>query len=150
MSWYEQCRLNFKPSDWEKHEIELTKILKERDIRSYLNLRMSQGYKQEVLELILKQPVCHDGRNLDAGHVYSKQLIDTYPNEILERYWCEIRQCINQGKESGYGSAAFVLKEVRTIMKKQCRTEEWNVMYENLKKENRRKSLFMRILEARM
>jgi uncharacterized Zn finger protein len=111
---------------------------------------MSQGYKQEVLELILKQPVCHDGRNLDAGHVYSKQLIDTYPNEILERYWCEIRQCINQGKESGYGSAAFVLKEVRTIMKKQCRTEEWNVMYENLKKENRRKSLFMRILEARM
>ena len=66
---------------------------------------------------------------------------------VVDIYWKEIAFYVSLGKEKNYARAVEVLKEIRTIMKRNKWSEEWDIKYNTFLEEHRRKKLLLKALE---
>lgn len=144
--WYEQCQKDFSQFDWHKEESTLLGLVKKKSITAYLDICLGKGDKRTVLDHITKTPSSYFGGAIDIGHRYSKLLAQDYPNEILTLYWSEVHSLIRMSKDKHYESAASTLKEIKTIMKKNELTDEWDRLFCELKDIHRRRKNFLKTI----
>ena len=106
--------------------------------------------KKQTEEVIiyLSEHQQYNGWGIDQGHYFSKRLSDKYPREVIEMYWKEVEFYVGMGKEKNYHHAVTVLKEIRTIMKRNKWKEEWNSRYEDFCRKHSRKKLLLKELEG--
>jgi len=122
-------------------------MIKKRNLSVYFDILIDKGETKEVMEYIT-QHQRYGGWGLDQGHYFTKRLSGEYPREIVDMYWKETAYYVSLGKEKNYSHAVSVLKEIRTIMKRNKWTEEWNAGYRAFLEEHRRKKLLLRALEG--
>ena len=144
---YQKCRQELSDEDFRKEESVILKTIKKRNLPVYFDILMDKGETKEVIEY-LTQHQQYRGWGLDQGHYFSKRLSDEYPQEIVDMYWREVAFYVSLGKENNYSHAVGVLKEIRTIMKRNKWTEEWSVEYRTFLEEHRRKKLLLKALES--
>lgn len=143
---YQICRQELSNEDFRKEEPAILIMIKKRNLPAYFDILMDKGEKKEVIEYITQHQQ-YRGWGLDEGHYFSKRLVDEYPREVVGIYWKEIAFYVSLGKEKNYARAVEVLKEIRTIMKRNKWTEEWNIKYNTFLEEHRRKKLLLKALE---
>lgn len=144
---YQQCREELSEEDFNKKESQIMNIIKKRNLSSYFDILIDKCETKEVIEYIAQHQQ-YRGWGLDAGHYFSKRLSGEYPREVVDMYWKEAALYVSLGKENNYRHAVGVLKEIRTIMKRNKWTEEWNTRYRAFLEEHRRKKLLLKALEG--
>ena len=145
--WYLRCRSELSEQDFIENEQGLLEALKKKNLSAYYDICLEKGKTEEILEYIKQHLNFWDWQRIDDKHRYSKVLATTYPQDIIELYWKEVKYYINLGKEKNYRHAVSVLREIRQIMKKNKWTEDWNNYYAKFLEENRRKRLLIKELE---
>lgn len=143
---YQKCRKELSNEDFDKEESVILNTIKKRNLSAYFDILMDKGEKKEVIEYIAKHQQ-YGGWGLDQGHYFSKRLSAEYPREVLDMYWIEVGFYVSLGKEKNYNHAVDVLKEIRTIMKRNKWTDEWNTKYNTFLEEHRRKKLLLKALD---
>ena len=108
---------------------------------------MENKNTEEVLGYLKKEQGFVGWNSIDEEHRFSKPLSKLYPEEIVELYWREVRLNLNLKKEKGYRRAIAVLKEIRTIMRRNKQADEWDRKYAELVGEHKKKRLFMNMIE---
>ncbi len=146
--WFDECKNTLTNSDFEKHSNYLYTTFKKRNLHDYLQLRLEEGNLQEVLEQLQESSMASYGYGVDSGHELSRQLADTYPIEICERYWKECEQLCYQSNKKNYMSAVYILKEIKIILTKHQLTDKWNMKYAEFLDRHKRKSLLMGYLKT--
>lgn len=147
LSWLEKCKEELKSKDWKEKEEEILLAVKDKNLSAYLDICLENGNMVEVLEGIQNEKTFNYWNSIDNGHKYSKILAKYYPDEILGMYWREANWYIDKGKEKNYKHAVSILKEIRAILKRNNRTEEWKVKLLRLKKDHGRKRLLMKAMD---
>lgn len=148
--WYLKCKNELKAEDWEKHETEILKNVKDISLFDYLNICLEKNNTKEVLDYIMKQPKHIAWYHIDENHRFSKKLVREYPDEICNLYWQEVRVNIEMKNEKGYRHAVSVLKEIKKIMTKNKQVEQWNRTYAELLFAHKKKRLLMKIIDQAM
>lgn len=143
---YQKCRQELSDEDFTKEEPAILDMIKKRNLSVYFDIHMDKGDKKEVMEYITQHQQ-YRGWGLDQGHYFSKRLSGEYPREVVDMYWKEVAFYVSLGKEKNYAHAVGVLKEIRTIMKRNKWIEEWNAKYNTFLEEHRRKKLLLKTLE---
>lgn len=144
---YQKCGRELTEEDFKKEESAILKTIKKRNLSAYFDILIDKRETKEVIEYITQHPQ-HGGWGLDQGHYFSKRLSGEYPREVVAMYWREVAFYVSLGKEKNYAHAVGVLKEIRTIMKKNKWTDEWNAKYNTFLEEHRRKKLLLKALES--
>ena len=144
--WYEQCQKDFIPDDWHREEATLLRVVKKKSITTYLDICLEKGNGKEVLEYIINAPGGYVLFPINAGHRYSKLLVQDYPNEILQFYWREVHSLISMSKDKYYVIAASTLKEIKAIMMNNKLAEEWEKQFNDLKDIHRRRKNFLKVI----
>lgn len=144
---YQKCMQELSDEDFRKEEAAILSTIKKRNLSAYFDILMDKGETKEVIEYITQHQQ-YRGWGLDQGHYFSKRLSAGYPREIVDMYWKEAAFYVSLGKEKNYDHAVGVLKEIRTIMKKNKWIDEWNDRYKAFLEEHRRKKLLLRSLEG--
>lgn len=145
--WFDECKTVLDVVDFENHSKDFYIILKKRNLHDYLQLRIEEGYLQEVLDNLKENPRGYYGYNLDQGHNLSKQLTDAYPLGICEQYWKECEVLCSQSKKNNYRQAACILLEIKSILNEHNFPEIWNKEFEAFRDRHKRKSTLMRYIE---
>lgn len=144
---YQKCRQELSDEDFRKEESVILNTIKKRNLSAYFDILMDKGETKEVIEYITQHQQ-YSGWGLDQGHYFSKRLSDEYPREVVDMYWKENAFYVSLGKEKNYAHAVGVLREIRTIMKRNKWTDEWNVRYKAFLDEHRRKKLLLKVLDG--
>lgn len=144
---YQNCRQELSEKDFSKNESKILNKIKERNLSAYFDLLIDKGETKEVMDYIAQQTQ-YRILALDQGHYFSKRLTDEHPREIVDMYWKEAAFYVGLGKKQNYNRAVSVLKDIRTIMKKNKWTEEWSSRYNSFLMEHRRKKLLLKALEG--
>ena len=144
---YQKCRQELSDVDFREEESAILSMIKKRNLSIYFDILMDKGETREIIEYITQHQQ-YGGWGLDQGHYFSKRLSGEYPREVVDMYWKEVAFYVSLGKEKNYGHAARVLKEIRTIMKRNKWMDEWNGRYKTFLEEHRRKKLLLRALES--
>ncbi len=145
--WYEMCKEELESVDWKENEEEILLAVKDKNLSAYLDICVENGKMEEVLEGIQNEKIYNYWNSIDDGHKYSKILAEYYPDEVVGMYWREANWYINKGKEKNYRHAVSVLREIRAIMKKNNKTEEWKIKFLRLKMDHGRKRLLMKAMD---
>jgi len=145
--WYKTCKVELEPEDWGKYEPKIMKMIKDKNLSEYLQICMENKNTEEVLGYLKKEQGFVGWNSIDEEHRFSKPLSKLYPEEIVELYWREVRLNLNLKKEKGYRRAIAVLKEIRTIMRRNKQADEWDRKYAELVGEHKKKRLFMNMIE---
>lgn len=143
---YQKCRQELSNEDFRKEDPAILDMIKKRNLSTYFDILMDKGEKKEVIAYITQHQQ-YRGWGLDEGHYFSKRLAGEYPREVVDMYWKEIAFYVSLGKGKNYARAVEVLKEIRTIMKRNKWTEEWDIKYSTFLEEHRRKKLLLKALE---
>lgn len=144
---YNKSKTELTMDDFSKEEPGILKMIKKRNLQVYFDILIDKNETKEVMEYITKHQQYRDW-GIDQGHYFSKRLSDEYPREIVQMYWKEIASYVGLGKRENYAHAVGVLKEVKSIMKKNRWTEEWICKYNAFLEEHRRKKLLLKELEG--
>ena len=144
---YQKCRQELSDVDFREEESAILSMIKKRNLSIYFDILMDKGETREIIEYITQHQQ-YRGWGLDQGHYFSKRLSGEYPREVVDMYWKEVTFYVSLGKEKNYGHAVKVLKEIRTIMKRNKWMDEWNDRYKIFLEEHRRKKLLLRALES--
>lgn len=144
---YQKCRQELTEKDFSKEEQEILKMIKKRKLSVYFDILIDKNETKEIIEYIIQNQQYREW-GIDYNHCFSKRLSKEYPREIVEMYWKEAAFYVSLGKERNYSDAVKVLKEIRTIMKKNKWTEEWDTKYKAFVADNKRKKLLLRLLEG--
>lgn len=140
-------REDLSEEDFNKEESQIMNVIKKHNLSSYFDILIDKCETKEVIEYITQHQQ-YRGWGLDEGHYFSKRLSGEYPREVVDMYWKEAALYVSRGKENNYRHAVSVLKEIRTIMKRNKWTEEWNARYRAFLEEHRRKKLLLKALEG--
>ena len=144
---YQKCRQELSDVDIREEESAILSMIKKRNLSIYFDILMDRGETREIIEYITQHQQ-YRGWGLDQGHYFSKRLSGEYPREVVDMYWKEVTFYVSLGKEKDYGHAVKVLKEIRTIKKRNKWMDEWNGRYKTFLEEHRRKKLLLRALES--
>ena len=144
--YYQKCRQELSDLDF-REEAAILSMIKKRNRSIYFDILMDRGETREIIEYITQHQQ-YRGWGLDQGHYFSKRLSGEYPREVVDMYWKKVTFYVSLGKEKDYGHAVKVLKEIRTIMKRNKWMDEWNGRYKTFLEEHRRKKLLLRALES--
>ncbi|AOF48635.1 hypothetical protein [Tetragenococcus halophilus] len=115
---YSECQHFLHTKDFNQHEPFILEQIKEKDTDFYLEICLEKGQKNLVLNYL--QSANRKSNDWffytpDNGHYFSKQLIDDYPEEIIDLYWQEANNFIQAGKRENYRRAVSILEEIRSI-----------------------------------
>lgn len=135
---YQKCRQELSNEDFRKEDPAILDMIKKRNLSAYFDILMDKGGKKEVIAYITQHQQ-YRGWGLDEGHYFSKRLAGEYPREVVDMYWKEIAFYVSLGKGKNYARAVEVLKEIRTIMKRNKWTEEWDIKYSTFLEEHKKK-----------
>jgi len=124
----------------------LLEVVKKKNITAYLDICLEKGKKKDVLDYIIKSTGVYTWGAIDAGHRYSKVLVQDYPNEIVQFYWHEVHALIKLSKDKYYEKAASTLSEIKTIMMKNKQAEDWEEQFSELKDVHRRRKNFLKAI----
>ena len=136
--YYQKCRQELSDLDF-REEAAILSMIKKRNRSIYFDILMDRGETREIIEYITQHQQ-YRGWGLDQGHYFSKRLSGEYPREVVDMYWKKVTFYVSLGKEKDYGHAVKVLKEIRTIMKRNKWMDEWNGRYKTFLEEHRRKN----------
>lgn len=143
---YQKCRQELTDEDFRKEEQKILQMIKKRNLTVYFDILLDKNETGEIIEYITQHEQ-YRGWGVDEEHYFSKRLSGEYPREVVEMYWREVAFYVSLGKEKNYSHAVSVLKEIRSIMKKNKWPEEWNMRYSSFLEEHRRKKLLLGQLE---
>ena len=144
---YLECKQELTNEDFETEENGILQVIKKRNLPVYFDILLEKDRTEEVITY-LSEHRQYNGWGIDQGHYFTKRLSDKYPREVIEMYWKEVEFYVGMGKEKNYHHAVMVLKEIRTIMKRNKWKEEWNSRYEDFRRKHSRKKLLLKELEG--
>jgi len=116
------------------------------DTQNLINIAIYEKRPDDVLKwyhLSNKSHMYHYENDLVAEAV--KQ---THPDEALAIWKRSAEWEISRVKPSAYKEAAPYLKKIRTLYRKQKRTDEWRSYFLSLKQQNKAKRRLIEILES--
>ena len=147
-AWFEECRFVLLPEDYEKESNRLHALLKEKSLKDYLQVRIDEGEKAEVLKYLQENPITVWGyySNADLGHKFSKQLADAFPKEICTLYWNECESLCDTADKKYYPQAVSVLKEICSICRKSEMETEWQTEFDSFLERHRRKKILINLI----
>lgn len=148
-TWYERCQKELSKEEHAQFEPQFIEVIKSENPLYYLDLCIERGQLEVVLSELQKQKPTYSIYNkLDEGHQYSKQLINSYPQEILTLYWQEADYYARKGQMGNYIRVVRLLEEIHKIMKKLQLENQWQVHYQNFLVDHKRKRLLMEMLQS--
>lgn len=145
--WFDTCKKELKPEDWEKEYINILEKVKKRNKIYYLDICMQTGKEKEVLECLQKEMHGYNYGDLDYNQYFSKRLLNKYPDEILALYWRDVNTLLCVTNQKNYEVAASLLRKIKSLMQKSKKDEEWKQQFDALKEQHKRKRNFMVLLE---
>lgn len=146
--WFDECKSFLSASDFANHSAKLYEKFKERNLHDYLQLRIDEGYYEEVYLALKANPNNYYGVNVDLNHNLSKQLIAIYPKEIYEQYWIECEYLCSTIVKDNYLKAIELLLTTRSISEDHGFSERWEAKFSALLKEHKRKRKLMEYINA--
>ncbi|MES5953624.1 hypothetical protein QCI42_09160 [Bacillus fungorum] len=131
--------------DWEKIREEMIEIVKKESVIDYLKICYDHEMYNEMLAIISKSPRTmyeyNLGKNLDP---IADQLIDKYPQEIVEYYWNKGGILILEGNRKRYKEAVKYFGKVRDILQNKLNDEEsWQCNVKALRIQHKKKKAFL-------
>lgn len=144
--WFNTCKKEFKPEEWEKEYDKILEKVKKRNTTCYLDICMQTGKEKEVLECLQKEMHGYDYWDLDYNQYFSKRLSQKYPDEVLALYWRDVNTLLRVTNQKNYQVAARLLQKIKSLMKKSKREDEWKQQFDSLKEQHKRKRNFIALL----
>lgn len=144
--WYSVCKDELSSEEWDKQYAEILEKVKKKDVKFYLDICMETGEEEIVLNYLQSQNHSYDYWDVDYEQYFSKRLSIKYPDEILDLYWQKVNQYLGYSNNKNYQSAAAMLGEIKSLMKKIKREKEWEKQFAELIEKHRRKKNFMALL----
>ncbi|WP_436864847.1 hypothetical protein [Bacillus fungorum] len=131
--------------DWEKIQEEMIEIVKKESVIDYLKICYDHEMYNEMLAIISKSPRTmyeyNLGKNLDP---IADQLIDKYPQKIVEYYWNKGGILILEGNRKRYKEAVKHLKKVKDILENKLQDKEaWEFNLKALKEHHKKKKALL-------
>ncbi len=148
--WYNTCKAELCPEDWNQHQKELLDSVKKKNLLQYMRICLENENKAEVLAYLEKQPAVIRWPHLDFNHRLSSELSKDYPDQVAALYWREVRVHIDQKNDKHYRHAVSVLEEIRQIMCSSGKEAEWNKLFSDLLVEHRKKRLLLKLIDEKM
>lgn len=144
--WFETCRKELKPEDFEKNKKTLYEQLKKHNIKEYCEVLLEQGNEKEILNHLNERIPYDDYWALDYKHKFSRKLAGKFPMEIIKYYQKECEAYCAIGKDKNYQNAVAVLKDIKKVMKQNGLQEEWKIYFDEFKERHKRKRNLMKMI----
>ncbi|HDR4604114.1 TPA: hypothetical protein QCQ83_002824 [Bacillus cereus] len=131
--------------DWEEIQEEMIGIVKRESIVDYLKICYDNERYSEMLEILQKaQGVMNPYNMYDQLDHFADQLIDEYPQEIVEYYWNKGCILVPEGNRKRYKEAVKYFVKVRDILKNKLDDEgSWQYNLTTLRLQHKKKKAFL-------
>lgn len=131
--------------DWEELQEEMIGIVKRKSIVDYLKICYENERYSEMLEILQKaQGVMNPYNMYDQLDHFADQLIDEYPQEIVEYYWNKGCNLVPEGNRKRYKEAVKYFVKVRDILKNKLDDEgSWQYNLTTLRLQHKKKKAFL-------
>ncbi|MED2038234.1 hypothetical protein P4V58_13700 [Bacillus wiedmannii] len=131
--------------DWEEIQEEMIGIVKKESIVDYLKICYENERYSEMLEILQKAQGGMSPYNMyDQLDHFANQLIDEYPQEIVEYYWNKGCILVPEGNRKRYKEAVKYFVKVRDILKNKLDDEEsWQYNVTTLRMQHKKKKAFL-------
>ena len=145
--WFDACRSGLTAEDLADASGRLYELLKTKAPADYLQLRIDEGFTDEVLRYLKEHfAVPDDYYSVDRGHILSRQLSFRYPEEVCTLYWRECESLCALTNKKYYPGAVSVLKEIKKICGKSHMEADWQAKYDAFTERHRRKKCLMELI----
>lgn len=144
--WFEVCKRELSEKDWRQEYTTILEKVRKKDEKFYLDICMETGKESVVLESLQNARRGYDFWDLDYDGYFSKRLLKKYRNEVLVLYWRDVNLLLSESKNKNYELAVKLLREIKSLMKKQGNEEKWRMEFGKLKERNKRKRNFIGML----
>ena len=144
--WFEVCKRELSEKDWRQEYTTILEKIRKKDEKFYLDICMETGKESVVLESLQNARHGYDFWDLDYDGYFSKRLFKKYRNEVLALYWRDVNLLLSESKNKNYELAVKLLREIKSLMKKQGNEEKWRMEFGELKERNKRKRSFIGML----
>ena len=139
-------------ADWIALEPEIFNRVRIKNFNNYLWICLDKGMKETVIEAILNYKVFSSESEYSNEYdldKFAEELLQDYPEKVLEYYWQKARKKIPGGNRTTYSFAALYLQKAKEIYINILKDEAgWNKRFSDLKSEFKNRRAF--IDEVRM
>lgn len=144
--WFSACQKELSEKDWKKEYPGIMETIRQRDKKFYLDFCMETGREAEVLKCLQTAAHGYSYGDLDYDGYFSKRLLKKYPEQILALYWSDVHTLLRVANNRNYETAKSCLEKIKSLMRRQGKTEEWNRQFSELKETHKKKRNFIALV----
>ncbi|MDD3042289.1 MAG: hypothetical protein PHV51_00495 [Methanosarcinaceae archaeon] len=144
---YRRMEAFLSETDWKALEPEIFNRVRIKNFNDYLRICLDKGMKETVIEAILNYKVfSRESENSNEYNLdkFAEELLQDYPEKVLEYYWQKARKGIPCGNRSAYSFAARYLQKAKEVYINNLEDEAgWTKRFSDLKAEFKNRRAFI-------